>query len=108
MGEQTVVTNEEISGADPVQAGECSYKPPPAQPAPQAIVPDLSSDSTATNVPVADRLAEWGLRGVLRGLHHELDALAAQGDTVSAKEKFAKALELEPKNPAFQKYKAKP
>lgn len=73
MGEQTVVANEEISGADPVQAGEGSYKPLSVQPAPQAIVPALSSDSTATNVPVADRLAEWGLPGVLRGLHHELD-----------------------------------
>ena len=56
---------------------------------------------------LADAHLERGLPGVLRGLHHELDALAAQGDTVGAKEKFAKALELEPRNPAFQKYKDK-
>ena len=36
-------------------------------------MPAQSSDSTATNVPVADKLAEWGLPAVLQGLHHELD-----------------------------------
>ena len=46
---------------------------------------------------------KWGEPYALWG-----DALAAQGDAVAAKEKYAKALELEPKNPAFQKYKAKP
>ncbi len=75
MVEQTVVANEEISGADPAQAGDSSHKPLPAQPGPQAIVPAHSSDTTATSAPVADRLAEWGLPGVLRGLHHELDTI---------------------------------
>ena len=46
---------------------------------------------------------KWGEPYALWG-----DALVAQGDAVGAKEKYAKALELEPKNPAFQKYKAKP
>ena len=46
---------------------------------------------------------KWGEPYALWG-----DALVAQGDAAGAKEKFAKALELEPKSPAFQKYKAKP
>ena len=46
---------------------------------------------------------KWGEPYALWG-----DALVAQGDAAAAKEKYAKALELEPKNPAFQKYKAKP
>lgn len=34
------------------------------------------------------------------------ESLVATGDAEAAKEKFAKALELEPKHPDFQKYRA--
>ena len=74
MGEQTVVANEMFSGADPAQAEVGPIRPLPVLPASQAVAPPDVRTNNSTSTPVADRLAEWGLPGVLRGLHHELDA----------------------------------
>ena len=74
MGEQTVVANEMISGADPVQAEEGPIRPLPVLPASQAVTPAEVRTNNSTPMSITDRLAEWGLPGVLRGLHHELDA----------------------------------
>ncbi len=75
MGEQTVAAKEEISGADPAKAGVGPKKPLPVVPTSQAVAPPKVRKSNTTPTSITDKLEEWGLPGVLQGLHHELGTI---------------------------------
>ena len=75
MAEQTEVAREENSGGLPAQAGEMRNTPSPALQESQAATPPKSETKTTTRGGLADRLAEWGLPAVLKGIHHELETI---------------------------------
>ena len=73
MAEQIQDAREAGPGADAANARGTPEPSPPTPAPPAEAVPAVSH--SVKDASLADRLADWGLPSVLKGIHHELDTI---------------------------------